>query len=170
MPSLPLHKTLCFLLCLFLHPAHANSSTTGVPQMVYVILSYAKWEQNTPNICIVNNPALAQQFNSQRSTQHVYKISPLQLDDLKQTSCQAIVFSNLSPREEQNILNNAVRYLALSISTTNSACELGSVFCLYQKKNQQYSFRVNMQSLTQSQVHIDPRVLLLGKNGGLKHE
>lgn len=83
MPSLPLHKTLCFLLCLFLHPAHANSPTTGAPQMVYAILSYAKWEQNTPNICIVNNPALAQQFKSQRSTQHVYKISPLQLDDLK---------------------------------------------------------------------------------------
>nr|WP_257229686.1 YfiR family protein [Acinetobacter sp. YH01025] len=41
-------------------------------------------------------------------------------------------------------MNNAVRYPALSISTTNSACELGSVFCLYQKKNQQYSFRVNM--------------------------
>lgn len=98
------------------------------------------------------------------------KSAHLQLDDLKQTSCQAIVFSNLSPREEQNILNSTVRYPALSISTTNSACELGSVFCLYQKKNQQYSFRVNMQSLTQSQVHIDPRVLLLGKNGGLKHE
>ncbi|MEW9149480.1 YfiR/HmsC family protein [Acinetobacter indicus] len=67
--------------------------------MVYAILSYAKWEQNTPNICIVNNPVLAQQFKSQRSAQHVYKISPLQLDDLKQTSCQAIVFSNSSPRE-----------------------------------------------------------------------
>ncbi|WP_228284225.1 hypothetical protein [Acinetobacter indicus] len=54
-----------------MHPAHANSPTTGAPQMVYAILSYAKWEQNTPNICIVNNPALAQQFKSQRSTQHV---------------------------------------------------------------------------------------------------
>ncbi|WP_228153056.1 YfiR family protein [Acinetobacter indicus] len=92
-------------------------------------------------------------------------MSQLQLDDLKQTSCQVIVFSNLSPREEQNILNSTVRYPALSISTTNPAYELGSVFCLYQKKNQQYSFKVNMQSLTQSQVHIAPGYYYWVKTG-----
>ncbi|WP_228199183.1 YfiR family protein [Acinetobacter cumulans] len=126
------------------------------------ILSYAKWPTNTPEICVVNNNTFAQQLKNNLPADSPYKVSNKHSSELRSSNCTVLFFSNLSDKEEQNILNTAVNYPALSISSNNLNCETGSAFCLY-KKNQSYAFKVNMESLTQSKIHIDPRVLMLAK-------
>lgn len=153
------------LLSVFLSTACFANTTSSVPTIIFSILSYAKWQKPSPSICVINNQDLTNKFMSVLpSSRNSYKISNITTADLRNTNCNAIVFSTLTATEEQYLLNNVVNFPALSISTNNTQCEEGSAFCLY-RKNQQLSFKVNLESVSQSQVHIDPRVLLLAKQG-----
>lgn len=144
-------------------PAHAIS-THNIFVTTFSILSYAKWHTSvqTPSFCVIDNHSLANQFKtvSQQYNQN-YQIHSIGLNDLNSTTCQVIFFSTLTPQQEQSTLNNQAQP-ALSFSNNNIACEVGSAFCLY-KRNQLTSFKVNLDSLSQSKVRIDPRVLLLAK-------
>ena len=142
----------------FLYAAPASNlySTT------FSILAYAKWQASTPKLCVVNQDNIAQQFKKHAPLHNKYDIQPIQSHEISKSNCQILIFSTLSAAQEQHTLNTQVRFPALSISLNNLECETGSAFCLY-KKNDNYAFKVNMESLTQSQVHIDPRVLLLAK-------
>ncbi|WP_324627291.1 YfiR family protein [Acinetobacter sp. MD2(2019)] len=141
-------------------------STQSFYETTLSILSYAKWSANitTPNICIINSPTATTQFKSLVQQQHAnYTITAMDLKSVNISSCQAIFFSNFSAKEEQTILNrNDVHSSVLSFSDNNSECEIGSAFCLY-KKNGLTAFQVNLDSLSQAKVKIDPRVLLLAK-------
>lgn len=153
------------VLCLLFNiiPAHAIS-THNIFVTTFSILSYAKWSTavQTPSFCVIDNTSLANQFKtvSQQYNQN-YQIHSISLNDLSSFSCQVVFFSTLTPQQEQSTLNDQAQPI-LSFSTNNSACEVGSSFCLY-KKNQLTSFKVNLDSLSQSKVRIDPRVLLLAK-------
>ena len=126
------------------------SPPSSVPTIVYAILSYAIWQKANPTICIVNNQELTNKFNNTPTTStNNYKIANIATTELRNTACNAIVFSNLSPKEEQYLLNNVINFPALTISTNNFNCEEGSAFCIY-KRNQQLSFKVNLESVHQS--------------------
>ncbi|WP_099092641.1 YfiR family protein [Acinetobacter larvae] len=130
------------------------------------ILSYAKWDSNTssrPILCVVDNPAIAQQFRQTiQQNKYNYQVSALSFEQLSRATCQAVFFSTLSAQEEQNAINNILKPPVLTFSSKNKQCEIGSAFCLYQHK-QLTAFKVNLDSLGQSKVHVDPRVLLLAK-------
>ena len=134
----------------------------SVYSTTFSILAYAKWRLDTPKLCVVDNTSVAQHFKNYASAHHKYDTHAIQTHAIKQNDCQILIFSTLSAIEEQQILNHQVDFPALSISLNNVDCETGSAFCLY-KKNQNYAFKVNLESLTQSKLHIDPRVLLLAK-------
>ena len=152
-----------FLICgLLLSSSLYAAPVSDIYHTSLAILSYAKWPTNTPEICVVNNNPFAQQLKNNLPADSPYKVSNKHSSELRSSNCTVLFFSNLSDKEEQNILNTAVNYPALSISSNNLNCETGSAFCLY-KKNQSYAFKVNMESLTQSKIHIDPRVLMLAK-------
>lgn len=140
------------------------SSTQNVFEITLSILSYVKWGTNsTPNLCVINNASIAGQFKSIIYQQkYNYRVIPLDLKELESTPCHAVFFSTFSPKEEQSILNHNAHYPVLSFSSNNAECDIGSVFCLYNKKNLT-SFKVNLDSLSQSKVRVDPRVLLLAK-------
>lgn len=161
--KLNLHFFLIFLLTVFgfIHTANAVQSPNTV-NTIFSILSYVKWNSPTPVICIIDNPALAKQFTINISTYNKYKAKNVSVQELKKSQCNIVIFSTFSANEEQLILNTSVTFPALSISTNNTQCEVGSAFCLY-KKNNQILFRVNLESVNQTKVHIDPRVLLLAK-------
>lgn len=160
-------------LCAFLFTTVILSSNlcaaplTNVSRTTYSILSYAKWSTPAPAICVINNPSLTRDFQNNEPQSVNYKISSVKTEDIKHSACQILVFSTLSPKEEQTLLNTAVDFPALSISTNNAECEIGSTFCLY-SRNQNTAFKINLESLTQSKVHIDPRVLLLAKSAESK--
>ncbi|WP_326490839.1 YfiR family protein [Acinetobacter towneri] len=131
----------------FLYAAPASNlySTT------FPILSYAKWEHDTPRLCIIDNHVMAQQFKNTIHSHHNYDIHSISLRNIAQTNCQILISSTLSSVQEQHTLNTQVQFPALSICMNNLDCETGSAFCIY-KKNQNYAFKVNMESLTQSKV------------------
>ena len=153
---------ICFSALLCSTASYAEPTST-LYSTAFSILSYAKWNNPAPEICIIDNAALAQQFQSHLPNTPNFKINNIHSNEIKSNECQILVFSTLSPQSEQQLLNSAVRFPALSISTNNTECELGSAFCLY-KRNSNYAFKVNLNSLSQSKVHVDPRVLMLGKS------
>ncbi|KAF2370119.1 YfiR family protein [Acinetobacter baylyi] len=129
------------------------------------IMSYSKWPaDNVPTLCIIDNPTVANSFQSQVKQQsYSYKIQAIPASSFSKTQCQAVYFSNLSPQQQQNLINSYPTRNVLSFSSNNSDCEIGSIFCLYQQKGNA-TFKVNLDSLSRSQIRIDPRVLLLAKN------
>lgn len=156
-------KTAYLIMACSISPLLYAAPTANIFTTTFSILSYAKWETTSPKFCVINNSSIVNDFKKLAPTHSTYKITAINVNDIKSSHCQVLFFSNLSAKEEQSILNNHVNFPALSLSSNNSECESGSAFCLY-KKNQSYSFKINMESLTQSQIHIDPRVLLLAKS------
>ncbi|MNN73616.1 hypothetical protein D3C81_1897490 [compost metagenome] len=53
----------------------------------------------------------------------------------------------------------------LVIAEEDFECEVGSMFCLNIRENQ-VSFRVNLDTLARSGVHVHPSVLQLGRRKG----
>ena len=139
-------------------------STHNIFVITLSILSYAKWNTSTPALCVIDNPNYAIQFNQALRQQGLhYKISSIRLNELDRSACNAIFLSTFSPQEEQKIIHSQKQDPLLSFSSTNIACEIGSAFCLYTRNNRT-SFKVNLDSLSQSKVRVDPRVLLLAKS------
>lgn len=157
--------SLALLLCFLAVPTHAIS-THNIFVTTFSILSYAKWNalSSTPVLCVVDNTNLANQFKTvAQQSKYNYQVQSITLPNLSKSSCQAVFFSTFTPRQEQNILNTQLNTATLSFSSNNNECEVGSAFCLYKRK-QLTSFKVNLDSLSQSKVHVDPRVLLLTKS------
>lgn len=155
-------KAVCFSVLLFSSSCFAESAPS-LYSTVFSILSYAQWNNAAPAICVLDNASLAHKFKAHSPNPANFKISSIHSADIKSYECQVLIFSSFSPQAEQRFLNTSVRFPALSISTNNTECELGSAFCIY-KRNSNYAFKVNLSSLSQAKVHVDPRVLLLGKN------
>ncbi len=111
-------------------------------ELALTILSYSKWPNTTrPTICVIDNPEATNQFQaSVKELSYDYQVQAVSAKELSYPS----------------------RFL-LSLSTNNSTCEIGSIFCLYNKKTFS-TFKVNLDALSYSKVHIDPRVLILAKN------
>lgn len=157
--------SLVILLFFYTVPTHAIS-THNILVTTFSILSYAQWNPlpSTPSLCVIDNVNLAHQFKTvAQQSRYNYQIQSITLHELPKTPCNAIFFSTLTPQQEQNVLNTQLRPNTLSFSSNNNECEVGSSFCLYKKK-QSTSFKVNLDSLSQSKVHVDPRVLLLTKS------
>ena len=129
------------------------------------IFSYAKWTTPTPTLCVVENPSYASQFSNYiKANNHPFIVDAIQSSELKSRHCNAVFFSNTTAQTEQNLINKSLNTSILSFSTSNVECEIGSVFCLSTNKSGKTIFKVNLDSLAQSKIHVDPRVLLLAKN------
>ena len=134
----------------------------NIANTIFSILSYVNLETKSPLICTINNPSLSGQLVKNKLPQSKYQLKNINTTDIKKSNCNVIIFSTVSPKEEQSILNSYVNFPTLSISTNNISCEEGSAICLYQNKDQ-ISFKINLESVNQSKIAIDPRVLLLAK-------
>ena len=92
------------------------------------------------------------------------KIESINYNEIETNHCDAVLFSQSTPQLEQKLINKSLNQKILSFSRNNTDCEIGSVFCLYSSRNGNTLFKVNLDSLAKSRIHIDPRVLLLAKN------
>lgn len=158
-------KSFCFgILLIFSSLSHANS-THNIYMMTLSILSYVKWTDENPTFCVIDSPSLSgifsQTFKQQNSNFIVESISS---NEVTNKRCDAIFLNQLTPNNEQKIINNVANRSTLSFSNNNLECEVGSVFCLYTSKVGNTRFKVNLDSLAKTKIHIDPRVLLLAQN------
>lgn len=140
-------------------------SVHNVYSLTLAILSYSKWpNQITPTLCVIDNPSVTQAFQNQvKQSTYTYQIQGLTSATFPKSQCQAVFFSNISPQQQQNLINAYPQRSLLSFSDNNPDCETGSIFCLYTQRGLT-TFKVNLDALSHSQVHIDPRVLLLARN------
>jgi len=140
-------------------------STHNFYELALSILSYSKWTNTSrPSICVIDNSEAASQFQMNiRQLAYDYQVQSVSAKDFPKTECHVAYFTTTSPQQQQNLIQSYPSRSLLSLSTNNPACEVGSIFCLYNKRT--YStFKVNLEALSYSKVHIDPRVLLLAKN------
>lgn len=134
-------------------------------ELALTILSYSKWPNTTrPTICVIDNPEATNQFQaSVKELSYDYQVQAVNAKEFSKTQCHVAYFSTTSPQQQQNLIQSYPSRFLLSLSTNNSTCEIGSIFCLYNKKTFS-TFKVNLDALSYSKVHIDPRVLILAKN------
>ena len=153
--------SLLLLMCSF---SHANSNQ-NIYQMTLSILSYAKISSPQPDLCLIDNTVALAEFNQIILKQNS-KIKAQNIHDyeLNKTNCDVIFFSKSSPTVEQKLIGESLNKSILSFSTNNEDCEVGSVFCLYSNKAGITKFKVNLDSLAKTKIHVDPRVLLLAQN------
>ncbi|NHB59240.1 YfiR family protein [Acinetobacter shaoyimingii] len=145
----------------------ANSSH-NIYMMTLSILSYTKWNVPSPSLCIVgnnNNTQITNAFLQGVKTQNIsLQVKGITEEQLALRSCDAIFFTQSTPESEQKLINQSYNKSILSFSKDNPECEIGSIFCLYTSKKGNTLFKVNLDSLAKSKIHVDPRVLLLAKN------
>ena len=159
-----------FFLCLGVLLATSNLSYANLSQNTYTttlsILSYAKINTDQPNLCIIaNDSTISNQFSHFiKLHKYKYRITSINANEVKSTRCDAIFFGDSTPSTEQSTINRSMNASVLSFSINNTECELGSTFCLYSTKTGNTLFKVNLDSLSRSNIHIDPRVLLLARN------
>lgn len=158
-------KTFCLgILLLCCNYSWANSSH-NIFVMTLSILSYAKWNTPSPELCVADNPNYATQFsNYAKSNKSSFSVNAIHATDLKSRHCDAVFFSNITAQAEQTLIDKSLNSTILSFSSNNAECEIGSVFCLSTNKTGNTIFKVNLDSLARSKIHVDPRVLLLAKN------
>ena len=155
--------------CLGVLLCTSNLSLANSSHNFYVttlsILSYATFANAKPSFCIVNNPSIANQFTI-FAQQNKYNLSmrSISADELRSTYCDAVFFTQTPANTQQQLLNQSLNPAILSFSTNNNECEIGSSFCLFSAKSGHTLFRINLDSLARSKIHVDPRVLLLAKN------
>ncbi|MBF7682361.1 YfiR family protein [Acinetobacter sp. B5B] len=159
-------KQLLICVCLIILPQLATAGYShNVYTLTFAILSYTKWNSTVPTICVLEDAAVFQNFKQQmKYTNYAYNIVLINEGDLKTQHCDAIFLStNKSITQQNNILRSNFQPFTLSLTNNNTECEGQVIFCLYQRKDF-YTFNVNLDALSHSKLHIDPRVLLLAKN------
>ncbi|OTG63151.1 YfiR family protein [Acinetobacter silvestris] len=158
-------KFFCLGVLLCISNLSLANSSHNFYSITLSILSYAKFSNPNISFCVVNNLSIANQFSFfAQQNNHKLTIHAISADELRSTYCDAIFFSNTSPNTQQQLLNKSLNQSILSFSTNNNECEIGSSFCLFTSKNGNPLFKVNLDSLAHSKIHVDPRVLLLAKN------
>lgn len=138
-----------------------------VARMVLGILSYTRWQppQTVIQLCIVAPTRYAGLLDKITLPDNGPKllISKQNYDvGVLNAQCDVIYFGDISPTQQQKVLSVRQNRPVLTISELNSNCELGSIFCL-DAESSPVSFKVNLDALAQSGVHINPNVLLLGR-------
>ncbi|MCJ8146936.1 YfiR family protein [Acinetobacter sp. A3.8] len=145
---------------------HADSLING-------ILSYVRWNPSYTqlNFCMIDGQAKFISDHIFKSPSNLirpanisikhHQSSELLSNEATASRCQILYFVN-TPDDVQQRLINGLKQHTLTISEKNEQCAIGSAVCLY-RANQQYRFKINMDSLKQSEIQMDSKVLLLSK-------
>ena len=164
-----------FALTLLGFATHAHAQTEEhADALVSGIISYVRWQPNQQqlNFCMIDGQAklISERiFNPpskliQPRTVQVQQFSSNELlqNEASAKHCHILYFVNSSDKLQQRMINASSKN-SLTISEENEQCRIGSAVCLY-RSNQQFKFKINMDSLKQSQIEIDSKVLFLSKN------
>ena len=153
-------------------PASAPSMPAGaaVAQTVYGIISFSRWpvEREAVRLCIIMPSAYADDLRHRAAEApgKPVQVKRLNADDPRvETDCDAVYLGTLSDGERRQLFQRLKGHAVLSISEHDDACALDSQFCL-SIVDGKVSFKVNLDSVARSGVHVSPSVLLLAHGKG----
>lgn len=142
----------------------ANPYAVPVARMVGSIIEYTRWPTETPvvRLCVVGPADHADQVQARplsrgRSLRRMMLATGSPLPD----SCDVVYIGRLSLPEQRRLADSLAGRAVLTIAENDPACRSRAMVCLLFEADG-LSFRINLDSLSRSQVRIDPRVLRMG--------
>ncbi|WP_432257577.1 YfiR family protein [Cupriavidus sp. TMH.W2] len=148
----------------------APQRTDLVARVVLSLLGYARWpvERDPVRLCVDNASRYAARLLEGGTLTNGRTVQTRQVDvlaDMLHPACDALYVGTMSEARRKRISAELTGRPVLVIAEEDFECEGGSMFCLNIRDNQ-VSFRVNLDALARSGVHMHPSVLQLGRRKG----
>ncbi|MCM3608498.1 YfiR family protein [Cupriavidus pauculus] len=138
-----------------------------VARVVMSLLSYARWpnERESLRLCIDNSARFAGKLmeGGTLSTGRLVETQRVDmLADPMPADCDALYLGPMTEARRKKLLADFVGRPVMVIAEEDFECEGGSMFCLNIRENQ-VSFRINLDAIARSGIHVHPGVLQLGR-------
>jgi len=141
-----------------------------VARVVFSLLGYARWpvEREAVRLCVDNASRYSARLMEGGTLATGRPVQPRQIDvlaDALQPGCDALYVGVMNKAWRKRLSADLTGRPVLVIAEEDFECEVGSMFCLNIRETQ-VSFRVNLDTLARSGVHVHPGVLQLGRRKG----
>jgi hypothetical protein len=148
-------------------PLAPASRSEAVARMVMSLLSYARWpaERETLRLCVDTDARYGGKLMEGGSLSTGRLVQARSVDPLADTlapECDALYMGAMTDARRKKLTADLVGKPVLVIVEEDFECEVGSMFCLTFRENQ-VSFRINLDAIARSGIHIHPGVLQLGR-------
>ncbi|BDB24830.1 YfiR family protein [Cupriavidus sp. P-10] len=148
----------------------APQRTEQVARVVLSLLGYARWpvERETVRLCVDNGSRYSARLMEGGTLATGRPVQPRQVDvlaDALNPGCDALYVGVMNEARRKRLSAELTGRPVLVIAEEDFECEVGSMFCLNIRESQ-VSFRVNLDTLSRSGVHVHPGVLQLGRRKG----
>ncbi|MFS8975653.1 YfiR family protein [Cupriavidus necator] len=148
----------------------APQRTDQVARVVFSLLGYARWpvERDTVRLCVDNASSYSARLMDGGTLASGRPVQTRPVDvlaDMLHPACDALYVGVMNEARRKRLSAELTGRPVLVITEQDFECEVGSMFCLNIRDNQ-VSFRVNLDTLGRSGVHVHPGVLQLGRRKG----
>jgi hypothetical protein len=148
-------------------PGAQTSRPEAVARVVMSLLSYARWpaERETLRLCVDTGAHYAGKLmeGGTLSSGRLVEARPFDaLADALMPECDALYIGAMTDARRKKLAADLVGKPVLVIAEEDFECEVGSMFCLNFRENQVF-FRINLDAIARSGIHVHPGVLQLGR-------
>ncbi|GJG96310.1 YfiR family protein [Cupriavidus pauculus] len=143
------------------------SRPDAVARVVMSLLSYARWpsERETVRLCVDSSARYAGKL-MEGGTLSTGRLVEARRADIGSASlasdCDALYLGAINDARRRTLTASLVGKPVLVITEEDFECEGGSMFCLSIREHQ-VSFRINLDAIARSGIHVHPGVLQLGR-------
>ncbi|MGO4330230.1 YfiR family protein [Cupriavidus sp. 2TAF22] len=148
----------------------AQPRSEAVMRTVYSLLGYARWpvEREVLRLCVDSSARYAGKLSDGGTLASGRPIQSRRIDVMaagSMTGCDSVYLAAMTDASRKKVAADLGGRPVLVITEEDFECEVGSMFCLSVADNR-VSFRVNLDSVARSGIHIHPGVLQLGRRRG----
>jgi len=172
-PSRFLLALLAAILCVQSQGTAADTApqrSEAVARVVFSLLGYARWpsERDVLRLCIDGSARYAAKLSEGGilATGRSVQTRRIELLDAGMTTgCDSVYLGVMTDVRRKKVATELSGRPVLVITEEDFECEVGSMFCL-NVADGRVTFRVNLDSVARSGIHIHPGVLQLGRRRG----
>lgn len=148
-------------------PAAPVPRPDAVARVVMSLLSYARWpsERDTVRLCVDSGTRYSGKLMEGGTLSSGRFVETRRVDlmtDAITPDCDALYVGLVTDARRKKLADDLAGKPVLVIAEEDFECETGSMFCLNIRDNS-VSFRVNLDSIARSGIHVHPGVLQLGR-------
>ncbi|MDF3831707.1 YfiR family protein [Cupriavidus basilensis] len=148
----------------------AQQRSDAVVRVVHSLLGYARWptEPEVLRLCVDGSARYAARLSEggTLATGRPVQARRIDLQDAGSTAgCDSVYLGAMTDARRKKISTELIGRPVLVITEEDFECEIGSMFCLHVLDGH-VSFRVNLDAVARSGIHIHPGVLQLGRRRG----
>ncbi|WP_404851369.1 YfiR family protein [Cupriavidus sp. D384] len=148
-------------------PPAPVSRPDAVARVVMSLLSYARWpgERETVRLCIDSSARYAGKLMEGGTLSTGRLVEARRVDTLPESlaaECDALYLGAMNDARRRALTAYFIGKPVLVMTEEDFECEGGSMFCLSIREHQ-VSFRINLDAIARSGIHVHPGVLQLGR-------